>query len=646
MAAPIVGPLVHGNILSVCILLILGSLVYANYLLWHEYVLVGTWAFLLSQALFQLRAGIVSLIEDLRKEPKGVKGDPPQTLLAQLQESAGRIRPKQAINALLENSFPLFAGLLLCSVLFHSFSGLLLLIGILISVAAGIGIMLAVFGRKLLNFHMALGLADESAVTIFLVVGFFVMVAFSFAFLGVQTVLEGADALTSSISWIHNTLDSTMKDEGTQRRFAELIEQATAMAEDGFAQARASQNETEWWPVVEHVHDSFKEGRNTTVIVLESHSQLANIYNETAWWPMADQAFGVIVSGDLSSADDLMAQLQELVMPYLTADTLTTVGSSLLGALTNPLAIAVSVFGVIGSVLSFISQWGAATFLFLYFLFTFLTLPSDLMEVLIRLLVPTSDASQKLLAQALRSSLEGVFFLPIQFASSHALVTLLAFSLLGVRFVYFATFLAFVVSLTQMLGTGAYLICIPWSVALIAPVFMGTGGSWFSAIIGVLLFAIHFVGYSMIDDRLYKIGEEKGRVSSPLLTAFSLGLGVAAFGSSGVLFGPLLVSLLLVLMQQELGLEAGKPLPKCLVSVQLDGRPDSRVRVAVPSTESAWEEFVQNIHERVENCPEDVVLLHSETQAEVTKVEETHGGLLLLAHSAANAAGIKQSSAV
>ena len=217
--------------------------------------------------------------------------------------------------------------------------------------------------------------------------------------------------------------------------------------------------------------------------------------------------------------------------------------------LKNPLAILGSWMGVFVSVLSTLSGLGLGLIMFLFFVFTMMGHKDDALDLLLRLLVPASTNVHNNLGQALRDAFEGVFFFPLQLACVNATITLVSFTLLGMRFCFFATSLVFLLSLVPL--ANPLLVSGVWALFSIVPCFFG-GGSWLGLFQGVALLAVNVWCVGALDDVLYNEQQLKGRVLSPLLTAFALYLGYAAFGSKGVMLGPFLVNVLKVVAQQRL----------------------------------------------------------------------------------------------
>ncbi len=302
------------------------------------------------------------------------------------------------------------------------------------------------------------------------------------------------------------------------------------------------------------VRSDFIDGRNVTTMINSAVHELNTKYGSEPWWPTAQDLIWVI-SKILSKQSH-----EEYQMTW--GDAINTVRNGFkeflgIGSVSEIVNISLSylrqmgdavlwlskflyILGFVWNILLLLGSWGMWAFLFMYFLMQMLTSKSDTLAMIVRMALPgVNEQYQDLLTAKLRLTLQGVFFLPIQMSSINAAVTLGSGLIFGIDFVFFATIITFLMSMLQILGGATFLVCIPWSLALLAK------SGWLYA---TAYFAIHVICFNVFDGALYGSFAARGEIQSPLFTALSIGLGFFTFGLQGILFGPLLVCILGMVM--------------------------------------------------------------------------------------------------
>jgi len=160
-------------------------------------------------------------------------------------------------------------------------------------------------------------------------------------------------------------------------------------------------------------------------------------------------------------------------------------------------------------------------------LFYLLRAENDFLHHICQLFPLTSEGSSRVL-KSLRKVVSEVFLLPVKISLGHAIVTLTIFMVFRVEYLYFATFLSFLFSAIPFVPD--YVICSPWSFAIMS---RGSYG-------GFLLLIVHTVSVTTVDTWIYE--KNVGGVT-PYVATLSLAMGLPVFGMGGILIGPLVVCL-------------------------------------------------------------------------------------------------------
>jgi len=179
-----------------------------------------------------------------------------------------------------------------------------------------------------------------------------------------------------------------------------------------------------------------------------------------------------------------------------------------------------------------------------YFINILLTSKTDPLCTLIRILLPSrTKESNERFSRKLRDRLEAIVWRPIETCCLNTTLSLLALYILGFDYVFLGAALSFIVSSLNILQNSAYLFVLPW--VIMEPL----NYAWSDdavlltkAIVkSLILLLVHFLGYGLIRNAVMK---NKETMSNELLTDFSLALGYMAYGVKGMFIGPLLTTLL------------------------------------------------------------------------------------------------------
>ncbi len=159
--------------------------------------------------------------------------------------------------------------------------------------------------------------------------------------------------------------------------------------------------------------------------------------------------------------------------------------------------------------------------------------------------VPLLDEPQAFgFEEQIRATIEGVLTLPVKMSLYHACATLLLYKMFGLDFMYIAATMSIFLTVFPILY--AAWVCVPWCL-----LYALRGETFFA----LFLLAMHYGVYNQLDawalgtfqKNVQKRRHAGTRASDPsrneFLTGVSVFFGVTAFGSDGVLLGPLLVSL-------------------------------------------------------------------------------------------------------
>lgn len=441
---------------------------------------------------------------------------------------------------------------------------------------------------------------DVTAVALGLVLGTACALAFTVIFLGVQTSFEAIGAVVDLGTFVNRVMQDQEED------IAAVWLNVQAYLEKGFEAARDNFNTTEWWPIMESLRGDMQNGSNMTEMVMSTRDTACTIYNHTAWFSQADSVLSKAMEGDDAGIwDDVQRVVGQLDMSVL----LEYAKTYAFEVMTNPVVVVVQVISKVGAVISAVSTLGGQFVLFMFFVVTMLCESENVLQRAVQLVVPASPGLRARLASELRKMIEGVLFLPLQLASLNAVMCFLIYSLLGVDFKHFATFLVLTFTIVPLLD--AWYVCIPWSMALMLA--SRGEGRWLSITKGVLLLVVFYFVFDFINSKVYEVNQKLGRVTNPLLTALSIALGFGLYGWKGTVLCPLCVCFLIVLCRIRLDplvMERGGAAPSTLIiNVYEHGKKDStftRIRV---HHERGWDAFVQQVKDQLPVSPTHVTPL-------------------------------------
>eukprot|EP00045_Choanoeca_perplexa_P011650 m.124516 g.124516 ORF g.124516 m.124516 type:complete len:601 (+) comp15709_c0_seq5:29-1831(+) len=526
-------------ILGVTIASLIASLLVTNYMVWHSYLQVVFWSFLMAQALRPFKQYLVSNIKLFRQD--GVDPAKRVPLLKHIWEvNVTRYNEaKQSHNiakTIVAQSFAQFSLLLLVT----AFINVLGLVGFLtLVVAIVLLIIVAAFlmDYHLLQLHNLMGLDDNTVVTLALNFGMSFMCCFVVVYLGIQTVLEGVGAVEETYSWVQSYIDSTS-------RSGEDMAAIQGYAEQGYEQIQAQFNTSEWWPAAERIEVAVRNNSNITEAVLDSRTILGQLYNESTWWPMVDR----VVDASIVTPND-PSKAASAGMSFIDFELLQEMVMGAMAALQDPVGLVLKGLLYVLSVLASVGAASSQLIAFFIFFFEQTAASVDPLESLIRVIIPAAGKRRRKILSNVQQAITASFQIPLAIASLHSMVTLVVYTVLGVRARYFATFLSFFLSLTYLVDPMA--VHVVWMLTLVAPSLIGTF-SIVSVVKGVLLLVIHVIAYARADNLVFALGKTKSVSSNPGLTLFAVVLGFYTFGAKGLVIGPLSLYLLLTIYHLRL----------------------------------------------------------------------------------------------
>ncbi|EDQ84605.1 uncharacterized protein MONBRDRAFT_30115 [Monosiga brevicollis MX1] len=583
-------------VLGAALSVFLAYLLYTNYLVWHSYLQVVFWSFLMAQALRPLKLRIVSFLAELRQDD--VAPSKRERLLIKVQsmstEAMQTARESHNIaRIMVAQSFLQFSLLLVMSAIVHTtgYVGLLSLLGIFAAIcmcpwqvykqltSAAVVLMGYLLDVQLLRLHHYMGLSDNAMVTLILNIGVSLLLVFVVVFLGVQSLLEGAGAIEGAYNWIQTYIDGlsllwfspraitmtlgfsppephvplplpsspfncprmplcpTAKEGNLHNDLASI----SHYIEQGYEQVAMQFNETEWWPAAARLEAAVRTNTSMTAAVMDSRDILAGLYNNTTWWPLFDRivtssAAPATASGGTMSLWKDMSILQEAAM-------------TVINALQDPVGLGLQFALTASNFLLKIGAYSSQLVAFFIFFYEMTSAEEDPLESVVRVMLPASPRSRDRILGQIQAAIVASFQIPLAMASVHAMITLTSYSLLGIPFTYFATFLSFFLSLTYIVNP----LAVPaiWACAIGVPPLI-TGTNYFALLRGLLLLAAHILAYSFMDARVFQLEEARGLTHNPGLTIFAVVLGYYAFGTQGLIVGPLAFYLLTVIYNLRL----------------------------------------------------------------------------------------------
>ncbi|KDO20545.1 hypothetical protein SPRG_21266 [Saprolegnia parasitica CBS 223.65] len=491
------------------------ALVYFNFLLFEDYFRVIIWSILFSQALRGAKENVCRMLAYLSHANEIQRDGLLYSVVTQLgpylMRSSGPTdlahKQRRMQEFILDNGIFIFAMIGAVSIYVRMFSWLSfvqLAIALLLCVVAFVW----VADRRI--FHYRIFVSDEVLVSTLLLLGCCTIGVFVLVFLGTESYVEGSRAAMHFTSWVHTNV---INDERTRKMWGDQVHNGKAMVASGLREIEGQYNSTMWFGPLKALVLSYYDASDGAMPVVSDPimnattvATILDIPTNMTWTSVFTLAYAQF---NLTSTDVTDWTSKGLEISSMAFGSVFQI-----------------VFFVLTFVIAFISIGIKAVF-FVTSLFYLLCTKWDPIERFVYDLMPISPEKRPALVNSLRRSIEGVFSLPMKISSLHAIVTLVSLSMMANDFVYLGTFITFFISIVPIIP--AYLVCVPWVLAL-----------WSSASIvkALLLFVIHYVAFSWIDQVLY----EKSLTSiNAYVSALSVVFGVYVFGLEGVVFGPLLV---------------------------------------------------------------------------------------------------------
>jgi len=138
------------------------------------------------------------------------------------------------------------------------------------------------------------------------------------------------------------------------------------------------------------------------------------------------------------------------------------------------------------------------------------------------------------LLDSMETSIKAIFESTVKMYAFHVLFTWLTFNLFGLDFVYISSFFSGAIAVLPF--ASPWVIAVPYSIQLLAR------GNIFT---GILFLFVHLAVWWQVDDAIYRDIPN----SHPLIAGLSIILGIYAFNIYGILLGPILACVPVILYQ-------------------------------------------------------------------------------------------------
>ena len=154
-------------------------------------------------------------------------------------------------------------------------------------------------------------------------------------------------------------------------------------------------------------------------------------------------------------------------------------------------------------------------------------------------ILPVNQKNLEMITNEFNRSLEGIFISTLQIFISNILITWLIFDLCGIDFVYIFAFFSGLLSLLPVLS--------PFLILFPATIILGIKKAWcYYSIIEIITLNISYIIIIIkVDNSIYK----KHFDTPPYITGLSFVMGMYAFGFKGIVYGPLLLCLSMLISQ-------------------------------------------------------------------------------------------------
>lgn len=547
----------------------LATIGYWNYVLFQDYISVFFWAFVVSQALQGPKNALRDALDDLGGRYAAYGGSGGSS------KADGDLPLSGTLTAILAAPFKstAYSRGTLQRVLrvgsAHSVQLLTLVCAFILvkhalswHVAAAVFVVavLVLLGLELLLYRRLTSIIEfvnqEATLALIVTAVSFTSAAFLLLFLGSETLVEGFGAADSMAAYAQGFIGSAEIREGLASR----VEVGATALHHQYQALAGAHGDASWWPmaksaVLGHVLPRLLEAADDILAEtkvadaaasdaprrrggsrgraggLDALHDLAAGFRracdkgevESVFCPYAQAPLDANGDGlvDMKDASEIFHSFRAHVDEDLQA-ILTTGGATIAG-------ISASMAQGVALTVASAVQSSFKALAFLTFLLMLLR-HRDPVRAFIADVLPMSSGVSGAIARDVSSALQETFHdvlnLPGRMASFHALVTILIFTALRVPYRFFATFLAFMLTLLPL--APAWAVCLPWVVG------NGLTGRPLKA---AALLVCHKVLFAMVDSGIYN-----EMAASPALTAMSVWLGFTVFGIQGVVFGPLLVS--------------------------------------------------------------------------------------------------------
>ena len=527
--------IVLGNMLS----LILAVLVYYNYILFSSYIGVMVYAYLLSEAMWDTKVALVNAVEYVNN---------------------GKHSPRKwikSVGAFFVDYFRFVsiaaAVALVACFLAWPFPSLIafLVVAVVVMIIYALDhriFWLTQIHRLFVDDHM---LVASTLIVVAVIAGTIVVAAF--VLLSVKDAMTAFDAVTR---WVDAKLIKNGAVYDTWRRTVG-INATHSMLQSYVDSFEAQYNETAWAPMVHAVVDYFEAFKENVNSQFSADSRALSNARAIPVSP-ADAFYGLIPQwlANKTVIEAGMAIFSSAQEMYLSQDEFSDQYEQMLkharqwamSTSEGALVITAQIFSVVGSVF----DAGIRLMFMVTFLLFLLSSKQNIMHTFLMDFERgggRGDVQNVLpFEKKLRTTIEGIFLLPIKMSILHALASLCIFFILRVPYMFFASNLSLVFTLFPVVYP--YMTIIPWCVVLCL------NSDWWTAFV---LFLSHYVLFGSIDDWVLRssfeqrMGKTKHAGERACMTGLSVFFGVAAFGFQGVVLGPLLVSFALVVVEGLIG---------------------------------------------------------------------------------------------
>jgi len=314
------------------------------------------------------------------------------------------------------------------------------------------------------------------------------------------------------------------------RELSSLLDDGAALTERRAAWLHERFGASDWWPFVGAVLESIAAQESSAALMDRLSLALQAQHNGTEWEWFVEQAVK-LRRREAPRALEVLGKLAKLPSEVFASAAMLAWSLARIAG-----HVALQVHTVAGQLL-------ASVFL----LHKLVGLRHDAFALICRLGLSAEEAET--LADRLRRGLAQAFS-PVFSASRNALLVLVVFTALGRRCAFIAALLVFVLGLTSLVPPkeALVLVALPWTLVPPVRLFLHDGGGGVSASALVDVAVGGALPFALL--RASKLASEPA-AAKPIVSAwlmdFSVGVGLSHFGFNGLLLGPTLVSVTVVL---------------------------------------------------------------------------------------------------